>query len=78
MYWVTVRYETLNILFLNLTEVFLGLLKNHDAGSTTVDVNVTFYTFQFKTMTTATSTAFLPEDENDEDTAMDENTKKNP
>jgi len=27
-------------------------------------------------MTTATSIAYLPEDENDEDNAMDENTKK--
>jgi hypothetical protein len=38
--------------------------------------NATFRTFRFKTMTTATSTAFLQEGENNEDAEMDRDTKK--
>ena len=57
------------------TEVFLGLLKKHDPGPTG-GLNAICRTFKIKTMTTATSTAFLQQGENNEDDGMDVNTKK--
>jgi hypothetical protein len=62
---------------LKLTEVYTELLKKR-VGSTETTVNdITFPTFQLDFVSKATSTAFLLEDENDEDNSVVKNLKEN-